>query len=107
MRCNCENVRCPICRGSGCTHQVGKPSPQRFMHIGVVCNPCADHMPSQYKVEESNMPAKRTIRTKDGHRIQVEVPQSWDKTYTCVSHGTQGCQDPTCLSKGRFQSVKF
>lgn len=48
--CNCENVKCQVCKGEGCRNSAGE---QRFAYIGVVCDPCAGYMPAQYKLPPS------------------------------------------------------
>lgn len=50
MRCNCESLRCPICKGNGCKNEAGA---HKALYVGVLCDGCAEHMPPEYMVADT------------------------------------------------------
>jgi hypothetical protein len=50
MRCNCESLKCPVCRGEGCQVQAGA---RHAMYVGALCDGCAQHTPAQYMLADA------------------------------------------------------
>ena len=65
------------------------------------------HGAAWYHLDTMKNTATKKIKVKGGGVVIVDVPRPWQETYSCETHGTHACEDPKCLIKGRFQSVKL